>query len=327
MSFALRNSKKGFTLIELLVVIAIIAILIGLLLPAVQKVREAAARMSCQNNLKQLGLALHNYANANNNTFPASRITVGADAKFRSWTPIALPYVEADAVAKQWDESIKWSNGNNMTVAKTMFKLFMCPSAPGSRKAPTNNNPSALTVPGLAGVTLGPGDYGSVNAIRRRFYTANGVPNFPGVQTGAAPAAGDEAAGALKKVDPTPVLGITDGLSNTILLAEDAGRPNVFQKGFGDTGSNTADGFGWADPDAGCSIDGVTPGAKGAVWATGGTCIMNCTNDSELFSFHTGGINVTMADGSVRFISEKLSAATLAALATATGGDIAGSDF
>lgn len=319
------TSKRGFTLIELLVVIAIIAILIGLLLPAVQKVREAAARMSCQNNLKQLGLALHNYANSNNNMFPASRITVGTDAKFRSWTPIALPYVEADAVAKQWNESLKWSSGTNMTVSQTMFKLFMCPSAPGNRKTPTS--PPTLTVPGLAGVNLGPGDYGSVNAIRRRFYTANGLANFPGSQAGATPAAGDEAVGALQKVIPTPLLGITDGLSNTLLLAEDAGRPNVFQKGFGDTGVNTADGFGWADPDAGCSIDGVVPGAKGVAWTTGGTCIMNCTNDSELFSFHTGGINATMADGSVRFIRENLNAATLAALVTASGGDIIGNDF
>lgn len=320
-----RTSKRGFTLIELLVVIAIIAILIGLLLPAVQKVREAAARMSCQNNLKQLGLALHNYANSNNNMFPASRITVGTDAKFRSWTPIALPYVEADAVAKQWNESLKWSSGTNMTVSQTMFKLFMCPSAPGNRKTPTS--PPTLTVPALAGVNLGPGDYGSVNAIRRRFYTANGLANFPGSQAGATPAAGDEAVGALQKVIPTPLLGITDGLSNTLLLAEDAGRPNVFQKGFGDTGVNTADGFGWADPDAGCSIDGVVPGAKGVAWTTGGTCIMNCTNDSELFSFHTGGINATMADGSVRFIRENLNAATLAALVTASGGDIIGNDF
>ena len=315
------SGKKGFTLIELLVVIAIIAILIGLLLPAVQKVREAAARMSCTNNLKQLGLALHNYANTYESTFPASRVTVGTDKKFRSWTPIALPYVEAEAAAKLWDPNLKWSTGANLTVSKMTFKLFMCPSAPSSRMTPTS--PPTLTVPALAGQTFGPGDYGSLNAIRRRFYTANGVPNFPTPGT----KVDDETPGALKKVDPTPLLSITDGLSNTILLAEDAGRPNVFQKGFGDTGTNAADGFGWADPDGGCSLDGVVVGAKGAVWAPGGTCIMNCTNDSELFSFHTGGIGVTMADGSVRFLSQNVSAATLAAIATATGGDIAGSDF
>ncbi len=157
-----------------------------------------------------------------------------------------------------------------------------------------------------------------------RFYTANGVPNFPTPGT----AAGDETPGALKKVNPTATsIELQMVLSNTILLAEDAGRPNVFQKGFGDTGANTEDGFGWADPDGGCSLDGVVVGAKGVKWAAGGTCIMNCTNDSELFSFHTGGIGVTMADGSVRFLSQNVSAATLAAIATATGGDIAGSDF
>lgn len=128
--------KQAFTLIELLVVIAIIAILIGLLLPAVQKVREAAARMSCTNNLKQLGLALHNYANTYESTFPASRVTVGTDAKFRSWTPIALPYVEAEAAAKLWDPNLKWSTGANLTVSKMNFKLFVCPSAPSSRKTP-----------------------------------------------------------------------------------------------------------------------------------------------------------------------------------------------
>jgi prepilin-type N-terminal cleavage/methylation domain-containing protein/prepilin-type processing-associated H-X9-DG protein len=307
MHLSQRWRTRGFTLIELLVVIAIIAILIGLLLPAVQKVREAAARTSCQNNLKQFGLALHNYATNNNATFPASRITVNGDPKFRSWTPIALAYVEQDSVGRLWDNLVKWNVDPNLTTSKTTFKLFVCPSTPERQPAPN---------------FIGPGDYGSVNAIRRRFYTANGIgPTFPGGPTGAP---GDEVVGALQKVKDTPIVAIEDGTSNTLLIAEDAGRPSLFQKGRGNTGQITADGWGWADPDCGFSVDGVNPVD---LTTTGGTCYMNCTNDSELFSFHTGGINVCLADGSVRFLSESISPATLAALVTAKGGDLPGTDY
>jgi prepilin-type N-terminal cleavage/methylation domain-containing protein/prepilin-type processing-associated H-X9-DG protein len=312
MKMSFPTPRRAFTLIELLVVIAIIAILIGLLLPAVQKVREAASRMSCTNNLKQFGLALHNYAGINDNKLPASRITVGTDNKFRSWTPLALAFVEQDNVGRLWDKTVKWNQGTNLITSQTNFKLFTCPSAPTSRRPPTK------------GPVLGYGDYGSVNAIRRRFYTANGIASqFPGSPTGAP---GDEAIGALQKVHDTPILAILDGTSNTIMIGEDAGRPGLWQQGK-DGGRATADGWGWADPDCGFSLDGVVPGVLGANWTTGGTCFINCTNDSEFYSFHPGGMNACFADGSVRFIAQNISAVTLAALVTAQGGDIPGNDL
>ncbi len=300
-----KSRRSAFTLIELLVVIAIIAILIGLLLPAVQKVREAANKASCQNNLKQFGLALHNYE-SNNGFFPASRITVAGDNKFRSWTPVALAYVEQDNVAALWNEGLKWNVGSNMVVSQTNFKLFRCPSAPSTRR-------SAVSP------AYGLGDYGSVNAVRRRFYTGNGIGAiFPLGPTGAA---GDEVPGILSRMDNIPIAAIIDGTSNTIMIGEDAGRPSIFQQQR-DAGTITADGWGWADPDCGFSLDGVVPGVIGTSWTTGGNCNINCTNDSEFYAFHPSAMNACMGDGSVRTIRSSISAQNLAALVTRSGGDI-----
>ncbi len=125
--------RKGFTLVELLVVIAIIAILVGLLLPAVQSAREASRRASCQNNLRQLGLALHNFEGVHK-VFPASGWTQAGPGnpagKYVGWRPLTLPYIEQANTQQLYDFNLHWWEGTNATVAAVPIKTYQCPSAP-----------------------------------------------------------------------------------------------------------------------------------------------------------------------------------------------------
>jgi prepilin-type N-terminal cleavage/methylation domain-containing protein/prepilin-type processing-associated H-X9-DG protein len=307
--------RPAFTLIELLVVIAIIAILIGLLLPAVQKVREAAARVKCQNNLKQFGLAMHNYENTTGK-LPRSRPFDLAGNRM-SWTVVVLDYFEQGNLARLYDKTIPWNASTNAITGQQAVPIFICPSVPDGN----NRLPAGGTGSDVDGKVMGPLDYIVMHRLRHRFYTANGLVN---------PAGTADHDGPLNQNTETPIVGITDGTSNTILVMEDGGRPNWYVLGRAQgTRLPRPEGFGWSDPD-GCagSMDG-TDALTGAINGNNGTgrCIMNCNNDSEPYSFHTGGMNVGLADGSVRFIRSNISAATFAALLTAKGGDIVGNDF
>jgi prepilin-type processing-associated H-X9-DG protein len=168
---------------------------------------------------------------------------------------------------------------------------------------------------------MGPLDYIIMHRLRHRFYTANGLVNPGGTV---------DHDGPLNPNSETPINAILDGTSNTIMYMEDGGRPNWFVLG-ADQGTilPRPEGYGWTDPDGGAgSMDG-TDATTGAINGGSGTgrCIMNCNNDSEPYSMHSGGMNICMADGSVRFIQSNISAATFAALLTARLGDVVGSDF
>jgi prepilin-type N-terminal cleavage/methylation domain-containing protein len=156
------NERRGFTLIELLVVIAIIAILIGLLLPAVQKVREAAARMSCSNNLKQVGVALHGYASASQDRLPPM-LDRGPNGTPAYWMPFwysLYPHIEQDALYKRARGTDGWGNG----VATTVVKPLLCPSDP------SHNNAGAT---GWAATSYAPNYY--VFALSNTYDTSKGV--------------------------------------------------------------------------------------------------------------------------------------------------------
>ncbi len=332
---------SGFTLIELLVVIAIIAILIGLLLPAVQKVRESAARTQCQNNLKQIGLALHNYATANGYLPPLAVFPVAGQSlpagltgnPQSSWVPFILSYVEQGVLAAEYDLTQPWYSAANRTVSSTTVKLFLCPSTP-SYPNPYKEIYVGITGFPENGTVYGmSGDYGGFGGNEGGNATTSGTSGypflyFPGqyqLPVSASPKMPypyglSPNLSAMAVNAAVPITNITDGTSNTMIVGECAGRGNTYVLStktgtYNDTGA-------WAAPGSnisplGSAFDGTHPNGL----LEGGPCTMNCTNANNVYSFHTGGCNFLFADGSVHFINQNLSWTTFAALLTANYGD------
>ncbi|HEY1381703.1 MAG TPA: DUF1559 domain-containing protein [Gemmataceae bacterium] len=302
---AVRRSA-GFTLIELLVVMAIIAILIGFLLPAVQKVREAANRTRCSNNLKQVGLALHNYHNIKG-AFPPSNTT---SPKVHSWAAYILPHLEQENLARQYDFGKDWSAAANRPAIAVQLKVLQCPSTPTENRADADKWSAAAT------------DYAPPNGL------GNGLRSDLGYATAA------DTTGVLAPSPasaPTAIGRIRDGSSQTFLLAEDAGRPdhwlrtgpgpadtNLMNCGNDDVTNGRVSGAGWADPANSIPIHSFE--ANGMKCP--GPCVMNCTNNNEIFSFHRVGAMFLFADGAVRFLSVDVEKRVVAALVTKAGGEI-----
>jgi prepilin-type N-terminal cleavage/methylation domain-containing protein/prepilin-type processing-associated H-X9-DG protein len=314
---------RGFTLIELLVVIAIIAILIGLLLPAVQKVRQAAARIQCQNNLKQIGLALHNH-NTALGYFPTSNRANAASAVRSGWATFALPYIEQDNLFRNYDFTTNWDSPTNLPVTSQQIKVFQCPSAPQPR-LDGNQQLGAGWTP-----VVGTSDYGPITSVTPQLAALYPGQIYPGL-------------GFLARNTHPTVADATDGTSNTILIAEDAGRPQVYRNGR-PIGSPTGappvrvNGGGWSRAASDFDLKGSSP--DGATFP--GPCAVNCTNGrdvgnvypdpvfggngtGETYSFHTGGANLLMGDGSVHFVNAGVNIVVYAALTTRDGGEVVNS--
>jgi prepilin-type N-terminal cleavage/methylation domain-containing protein/prepilin-type processing-associated H-X9-DG protein len=322
----LRSRRRGaFTLIELLVVIAIIAILIGLLLPAVQKVRDAAARMSCQNNLKQMGLGLMNYESTYG-AFPVGDNRDETGGVYTDWKAVILPFIEQQNIANLYNYKLDYNNPANYPAIAMQIKIYNCPSTPQQPRQDTTPDEGKAFSGGTE--PRGVSDYWGVNAMETWVPTVgNCVGSFPAF---ASYQIGNDfdppRVGVLCRIGAgqTRIAMITDGTSNTFMVAESAGRPTFYGPRFQVLGQLSPGEGGWADPNGEFKVKGADP-ATGALKPHGAptnTCSMQCNNTSEIYSFHTGGCNFLFADGSVHFISSSASLCIIGALATRAGGEV-----
>ncbi len=335
-----RRAARGFTLIELLVVIAIIAILIGLLLPAVQKIREAAARMSCSNNLHQLALACHNYHDSfgtlprngseinlldSHNRGPQLQGTgcCGTNAPRWSWIARLLPFIEQDNLGRQGNIPINRLNqdANSLAAIAATPKVLACPSDDSPR---TRTNAADLgttlvgvtSYKGVSGANWGTDFYGVTNDTNFSTPYRNPATGTPRQQNGL-----EWGDGIFWRADirsgKMPITAISDGTSNTLMIGEDMSKYIQWNA--------------WAYPNGACGTCAIPPNVGNKI---GDPDIGFDTNAKiarwpTRYSFrsnHSGGLNFALADGSVRFVRDTIALQTYWALATRAGGEVIAND-
>jgi prepilin-type N-terminal cleavage/methylation domain-containing protein/prepilin-type processing-associated H-X9-DG protein len=322
MRTSLSRVRGAFTLIELLVVIAIIAILIGLLLPAVQKVREAAARIKCQNNLKQWGLAMHNYHDAKGSFPPFSTSTPNR----QTWAPFVMPYLEQANLVSKYDLNQDWYSANNLPVTQIPLSVFSCPS--DRQNGMWLDQSGYISARGNYLVCYGNLTWGSNGAIGkgRGIFGCATIPN----------AAANQFTPYLTRIPQ-----ISDGTSNTLLMSEVIiAKLDNNQNGGGTWQNGDFRGHIWHDaymanpshcPNIFMTINGpnsTVPDNALCGIVVNNDPLMPCadtgtaTRVNTARSRHNGGVNVVYADGSLRFVANSIKLSAWQAMGTMDGGEV-----
>jgi prepilin-type N-terminal cleavage/methylation domain-containing protein len=293
--------RSAFTLIELLVVIAIIAILIGLLVPAVQKVRAAAARIQCSNNLHQIALATHAYHDAQGafpvNSYPGPWGPGGPDTKAWSWLARLLPFVEQDNLYRQANIPNNTLRQSSAQIA-TQVKTFLCPADPSSGNGPRTDAAD------LSGLAVGQTNYKGVSGANWDW----GEARWHNMGTNGSPDGlvhGDGMFYRYDWVNPRRMASVTDGTSNTFMVGEDLPDRNQWCS--------------WPYANNAVGTCAIAPNARrlnGKDYDRG--------DWGDVYAFrsrHTGGLNFACVDGSVHFVSDSIDLSVYRALATIQGGE------
>jgi len=336
----MRPRRTGFTLIELLVVIAIIAVLIGLLLPAVQSAREAARRAQCVNNLKQIGLAMHNYHDTVGSFPPGSLADNGWAGPWWPWAVYILPQLELTPLynavnfsargAFAWDNT---SGGNaspeHVTVYQTMVKTYLCPSDNSDHlftdlKWVTGPNLGASYTGMATNYVASWGDMKTSNPAFDQYSGEVGGPNW-GCSNTFRGMFGDCSRGAV-----TNIAAVTDGTSNTLLVGENSPDYNgalLWTNGDG-IYATTVIPLNWKTNlhDGQVDTDGSVCDISKLNALDAPHCYRNQTYNYGFKSKHPGGANFTMGDGSVRFLRQTINPKVYNALGSRAGGEVISSD-